>query len=592
MATPLRELFVQFAAEFDFEGYEEANQKTNALRDNLKKTGDRAGRTGKQSVGLRQHMQALEGVMSGAGLQTGLLSRGIAAMVNPITLALAAVVAIVAGFVAWIAALRSIITRIWTFTSQMAELGGQIANVAARIGVATSRLEAWRQAAREANVEATAFDQALTDLAEKMGEAIQNRGSENARTFRRLGIELRDANGEARNVGDVMLDLADRLQSTHSQAERVRIANQLMGESGRQLVPVLANGRDGLEDYITQLRESQPEFDEFIKNSVELGTEQAKLNQAWEGAKQILFNFLAPAVIWVVMQLRELVIWLNNNKAVVDFLKAAAIGLAAAFAFLGAVLTVLAGAILLNLLLAFSPILIVMGLIFIAVTALTLAIQDFYVWLEGGDSVFGRFVDAMLDMYFSTNTWLRSLFDANSVMGMFLDGLNAIVVGLAEAYNAFAEFAGLDTIDTDINIRRSVQDAVSMDEDTAAALNTPAGRELIQRNMRRSIREDIGLPGTTQLERQQRLDAQVAEFAQRRLDRLELPTATRGGRPLNPALAGAVEQIRQAQTQVTQQNTNTFNISEATDAELVRRSIQEALVSQNRDLQDMLGTNM
>src|SRR5690554_6046706 len=98
----LRELFFEAFARFDFEGFEEANKKANELEESLHDVGEASDTSGSKSAGLRGKLVILEETLSAAGISTGSLSGLIAAMVNPITLAIAAVAALVAGIVAWI----------------------------------------------------------------------------------------------------------------------------------------------------------------------------------------------------------------------------------------------------------------------------------------------------------------------------------------------------------------------------------------------------------------------------------------------------------------------------------------------------------
>src|SRR3546814_12756762 len=77
-----------------------------------------------------------------------------------------------------------------------------------------------------------------------------------ADTFGRLGVRVRDANGQVRSTEAVFRDVAEALSRVPSQAERVSIANRLMGESGARLLPILSQGARGLDEFARQARDA------------------------------------------------------------------------------------------------------------------------------------------------------------------------------------------------------------------------------------------------------------------------------------------------------------------------------------------------
>jgi len=584
----LRELFVEFFAEFDFEGFEEANKETEQLKGNLQGLGAAANRTGRQStrtsgqvtqVGnafgttavnagvaannigvLGSSMKSTSGAAaSGAGAMAG-LSSAFTAVTAVAAGALVAILAVVAAVKTYIDTLRTAVSWVVDFTTQMASMGGQLSSVAQRLNLSALELESFRQAAREASLEANVMDQALTDLAEKSGDAAQNRTSEMARTFRRLNVDIRDANGNVRRSGDIFLDVAASLRAMEDENQAVRIANQLMGESGRQLVPLLRDQEISLEQYIEQTRRAQPALQEFIDLSNELGTEQAKLNLAWEGAKQQLFVALAPAVIFITEKLAELIRIINNNKEAQEAIKAALLATAVAFGVVGAAIAAVV-AVLLVALLPVITLLLPLILGFAAVIGfLTLAIQDFYVFLRGGDSVFERFIGWLIDLQNQVAQTLQSFVDSDSFIGGFLDSMSDAVNSVIELYNAVASLTGLDTVSR-VDIRRRVSESLPTARTTTEQTQF---RQRAIEGLRFAAQEQFsGIPGV-----------QPGNFGPNAL--LAAPTLRAG--QMNRTI------------QVTQQNNQRIEVNEAVNANATREAIQEMINSQSRDIIEVLGT--
>lgn len=553
MATPLRELFLEFFASFDLEGFNSANKKTEDLKENLTDLSVSAEKLGKSSKLASQSTENFGGSALTAASSTSVLATHTAALTsklsmlaNPITAAISAVTAIVVSFGAWLAVLTKVSSSIHSFALEMASLGGEITAASQRIGISTEQLTAWGQALAENNLDASRLSDGLTDLGEKMGEALLNRTSETAKTFKRLGIQLKDSQGRGREVGDVFLDLADAIKNTSNQAERIRIANQLMGQSGKELIPILIGGSEVLQGYLEQLRLTQPGFDEYIRNANLLGTEQEKLNQAWEGTKQLLFNAVAPAVIYVVDQLRELVVWLNNNKSLLSALKAIAIVAGVAFTAFGAVLAALGAIIFVTMLPALLPLIVTFGLLTAAIATVVLAVQDFYVFLKGGDSVFGRFLQWIYQIPNALKQMIQSLVSSDSAVGRFLDNINEKIQGIINLYNKFARLTGLDTID--FNLRETI----------SRALPTPQSEEAVRAGGR--------------------------AFVERQRQNLNNLFSMGSSSAMNLVPNSVVNGATNRNTSVVVNNNQRIEIAEASDAGRVREIIEESFASQNREI--------
>lgn len=84
-------------------------------------------------------------------------------------------------------------------------------------------------------------------LARRINEA--NYGMETyTRAFREAGVEIKDSEGNIKNTSDVLLEISDYMQSGASDTNKMAVAQQLLGRSGKNLVPFLKLGRDAIEE--------------------------------------------------------------------------------------------------------------------------------------------------------------------------------------------------------------------------------------------------------------------------------------------------------------------------------------------------------
>lgn len=122
----------------------------------------------------------------------------------------------------------------------------EIYNAAKKIGVATETLSALEYAAKQAGVEFESLQSSLGKLAKYQVEAATG-NKEAANTFRALGIEIKDANGNLRDVGDLLPDIARVFAQMEDGSAKTALAIRLFGKSGADLIPLLDEGAEGLK---------------------------------------------------------------------------------------------------------------------------------------------------------------------------------------------------------------------------------------------------------------------------------------------------------------------------------------------------------
>lgn len=115
-----------------------------------------------------------------------------------------------------------------------------------QLGVTTRDLQVYRYIATQTGLEQGEMDKALQRLTRTIGEADAG-SKKQATTFRDLGVAVRGSNGEVKTAGDVMPELADAISKIESPTLRAKVAYDLFGKSGQQMLPVLESGSKGIE---------------------------------------------------------------------------------------------------------------------------------------------------------------------------------------------------------------------------------------------------------------------------------------------------------------------------------------------------------
>lgn len=232
-------------------------------------------------------------------------------------------------------------------------------------GLSTDTLQKMQYAADLVDVSVEDITGALKKMKPKM--------TENNATFAKLGVSVKDANGELRSAEDVFYDSIEALSKIQNETERDQVAMELFGKSADQLAGVIDDGGAALkaygdeaenlglvldEDTINSLNETNDTIDKLKGNlSATLGQLGATVAEALGPALEKFAGWIGT----ITEKLREM-----NPEAMETILKI--VGIAAAIApviiIIGKVISGI-GAITSAISFLMSP----MGLIVLAIAA-------------------------------------------------------------------------------------------------------------------------------------------------------------------------------------------------------------------------------
>ena len=192
------------------------------------------------------------------------------------------------------------------FSSQIDDL----AKASSRLGLTVNELQSLQFAASQTGASAEELEKGLTRFSRAISEASTGIGT-GLRSFEALGVKVTDAENNLRPTSELLSEVSDRLAQIESPADRVRIAFDLFGRSGVNLVNTLQNGSGAVKDL-------QKEFNAV---TLQLTDEQAKAveaaNDRFDKLGRILGSLgqrISSAILPVLAGLSEFII-LNVLKA-------------------------------------------------------------------------------------------------------------------------------------------------------------------------------------------------------------------------------------------------------------------------------------
>jgi hypothetical protein len=112
-----------------------------------------------------------------------------------------------------------------------------------------------------------------------------------------LGIATRDANGDLRKTEDVIGDLADAYKGSRDETSKIDVATRLFGRTGAELIPILELGREGIQRFQDQARQTGNIIEgENTKKLEDLDKQLDLIRAKWEGfTLHIKLAIVAPA---------------------------------------------------------------------------------------------------------------------------------------------------------------------------------------------------------------------------------------------------------------------------------------------------------
>ncbi|KOQ17589.1 tail protein, partial [Achromobacter xylosoxidans] len=222
----------------------------------------------------------------------------------------------------------------------------------------------------------------LTDMAESIGEALQDMDSGRAKAFKALKISLKDTEGNAKNAVQGMLELAGAVEGMGREQAVFKIKE--LGITDNRTVELLLKGRQEVERMLRVQKEQGVVTKEAAERVRVYSETLAKLRQSIGVATSGIVDWILPAITWFIDKLDSVVKWMNRHDT---FVKGFFIGLTTILTamFLPAVVSATAAVWAL-----IAPFLAVAAPIAAVVALFALLYDDVMNFLDGNDSLIGQ----------------------------------------------------------------------------------------------------------------------------------------------------------------------------------------------------------
>ena len=170
-------------------------------------------------------------------------------------------------------------------------------------------------AAGTSGVELEEFGAALSDLSTKAVNQTD--------VFKKWGIQTKTTGGQVLSAGDLLDNVADRMSKLSTQAEKAALADELMGEAGRRLVPMLQDGSAALDEQKRAAIEAglaMTDFESRAGNALQ--TQLGATAGALSSVGSAMTGQLAPALTVITKHTQDvagkLAGWIRTNQELIQ----------------------------------------------------------------------------------------------------------------------------------------------------------------------------------------------------------------------------------------------------------------------------------
>jgi Prophage tail length tape measure protein. len=251
------------------QGFDPLSPKVQSLKTQYSALENEAKALGKEHVTLKSSMQEIDGMMGGFGAKIGAL------LTNPYILAATAVIAVIKTFS--------------DFTKELVEYGAHIQETSEKTGMSTKSLQEYKFIAEQTGGSL----ETITTSIKMMTRGLDT----NADTFKKLGIETKDINGNFLSTTDIFNQTIGKLGDLTNDTERTKLALKLFGRGALDMVPLLKEGSAGIEELRQKANDLGLVLNEnTIKNAHDFEKSTDALKASWKAFSMSLVQDALPAL--------------------------------------------------------------------------------------------------------------------------------------------------------------------------------------------------------------------------------------------------------------------------------------------------------
>lgn len=211
------------------------------------------------------------------------------------------------GAVGVLTAIRNVINEFKNYAVEMDEMHK-------KTGISVDMLQRLKYACDQEHASLEALNKGLRQLVRSMDYARDGQKLY-LDAYKKLGVEVKNADGTLREVQDVFYDVADAIGKMESDTEATAVSLKILGRSGGDLIPLFKLGKEELHRLGDEAQRLGIVLDEeTVVAAKKFDDELVRVNRSITGVKFAIAEDLLPILTDLLETIQEL-------KPIYDFLK-------------------------------------------------------------------------------------------------------------------------------------------------------------------------------------------------------------------------------------------------------------------------------
>lgn len=211
---------------------------------------------------------------------------------------------------AWIKAIIAFVGVITGVVFSVSKLGDSIDKGSQRMNMSAEQYQKWAYAMELSGSSIEELREGYNQMSGQISQAV-NGTEESQKAFQRLGVNLKDAQGNLRSTGDIFEDVVVSLQNMDNVTERTALAYKLFGESTSKLNPLLNSNANFLKEVVrTQDALGSQMSGSLVVASAKFQDAITTMKQGWQGFKNVLGETFLPViqkvVVWITVAVAKI----------------------------------------------------------------------------------------------------------------------------------------------------------------------------------------------------------------------------------------------------------------------------------------------
>lgn len=196
------------------------------------------------------------------------------------------------------------LTAVSVAVGQAIDRADEMRDLSIRTGIATEKLSEYAYAAKQTGTDIDGLARGLKLIAKNAAEAA-DAGSGKGKLFEALGVNVKDAQGNLKQLDQLLPEVADKFQSLEDGTTKAALAQELFGKSGAELIEFLNQGSAGIE-------EAGKKVDEFNSRiGTDFSAQADEFNDKLGDLKEIANGFANQIAAQLLPRMIELIDKLN-----------------------------------------------------------------------------------------------------------------------------------------------------------------------------------------------------------------------------------------------------------------------------------------